>query len=81
MQEMHNLQEEKLLLSQIKSKTTFEKGQRKSLKRASKHGNNDDMTTKNMQEMSRLVSEQETKVRTVVMLNHPVAFCVFPYYL
>ena len=62
MQEMHNLQEEKLLLSQIKSKTNVEKGQRKSMKRASKHGNSDDLTAKNMQEMSRLVSEQETKV-------------------
>ena len=65
MQEMHNLQEEKLLLSQIKSKTTIEKGQRKSMKRASKHGNNEELTAKNVQEMSRIASEHEAKVRSL----------------
>ncbi len=66
MQEMHNLQEEKLLLSQIKSKSSVEKVQRKSLKRASKHGQGDDLSARNMQEMSKLVTEQEVKVSLLV---------------
>lgn len=60
MQEMHNVQEEKLLLSQIRSKTNVEKVHRKSLKKAPKTA--DDLSSKNMQEMSKLVSEQEVKV-------------------
>ena len=63
MQELHELQEEKLLLSQIKSKSSLEKTHRKSFKRASKHGNTDEVKNFTQQEITQLVSEQEVKVR------------------
>jgi len=62
-QELHELQEEKLLLSQIKSKTNVEKTHRKSIKRASKYGSVDEQTTLNKQELNVLLSEQEYKHR------------------
>ena len=62
MQELHELQEEKLLLSHIKAKGNVEKTQRKSVKRASKHGVASDISVKNQTEMSKLVIEQEKKV-------------------
>ncbi len=63
MQEVHDLQEEKLLLSQMKSKTVVEKVQRKSMKRASKHGSSSDQENRNKRELNQLVTEQEVKVR------------------
>ena len=63
MQELHELQEEKLLLAQIKAKGSIEKTQRKSMKRASKYGSTSEITQKNEDEMSNLISEQSRKVR------------------
>ena len=63
LQELHELQEEKLLLSQIKCKSSMEKTHRKSFKRASKHGNTEEVKTFTQQELSSLISEQEKKVR------------------
>ena len=65
MQELHELQEEKLLLSQIKCKSSMEKTHRKSFKRASKHGNPDEVKTFTQQELTSLVSEQERKVGAI----------------
>ena len=62
--ELHELQEEKLLLSQMKSKTSIEKLQRRSFKRLSKHGENppDDVAVKNKKELTALELEQQEKV-------------------
>ena len=65
MQELHELQEEKLLLSQIKNKTTIEKVHRKSIKRASKRGNEGEIDQKNKQELSHIVVEQQLKVNNL----------------
>lgn len=62
MQELHELQEEKLLLAQIKAKGTIEKTQRKSVKRASKYGSTGEISAKNQEEMTQLVTEQGRKV-------------------
>ena len=62
MQELHELQEEKLLLSQIKNKSTIEKVHRKSVKRASKKGNEGDIDQMNREEISSIVVEQQLKV-------------------
>ena len=62
MQELHGLQEEKLLLSQVKSKGSVEKTQRKSVKRASKYGSTSEVAQKNQDEMSNLITEQTRKV-------------------
>jgi hypothetical protein len=62
--ELHELQEEKLLLSHMKTKTGIEKNQRRSFKRLSKHGEAppDEVVDKNKQEMSALEEEQQIKV-------------------
>lgn len=62
LQELHELQEEKLLLSQIKSKSNVEKTHRKSIKRASKYGGVAEQTSLNKNELSALLSEHESKV-------------------
>ena len=65
MSELHELQEEKLLLSQIKSKNVVEKTYRKSVKRSSKRGESTDvLSAKNQAEMTKLVTEQEERVRS-----------------
>ena len=61
-QDMHELQEEKLLLSQIKQKTTVEKSHMKASKRANKSGNMDEVSRRNQEEINNLLAEQEVKV-------------------
>lgn len=73
LQEVQELQEEKLVLNQTKSKIVLEKTHQKSFKRASKHqakyGNADDINYKNKQEMSALISTHQGKVGYLIAIE------------
>lgn len=62
--EMHQLQEEKLLVNQVKSKNAVEKFHRKASRRASKKGQqqNEGMEEKAKSELSVLMEKQEEEV-------------------
>lgn len=62
MKEIHELQEEKLMITQVKAKTTLEKSQAKSLKKAMKSGNAENVEAENIREYQKLIHEQENKV-------------------
>ena len=85
MQELHELQEEKLLLSQIKNKTNIEKVHRKSIKRASKKGNMNEIDQKNKQEFATIIVDQQTRVTSLSSLSlhflHILSHSLFAIYL
>jgi len=62
-QEAHDHQEEKLLVSYVKSKSSAQKECRKSVRKVSRRGGStDEVTNKSEQQIASLVSEQEVKV-------------------
>lgn len=62
MREIHELQEERLMLSQVKAKTAMEKVHAKSLKKAIKTGNVEQVEQANRQEYQKLAREHDDKV-------------------
>ncbi|XP_078316374.1 1-phosphatidylinositol 4,5-bisphosphate phosphodiesterase classes I and II-like isoform X3 [Crassostrea virginica] len=61
MREIHELQEERLMLSQVKAKTAMEKVHAKSLKKAIKTGNVEQVEQANRQEYQKLAREHDDK--------------------
>ncbi|XP_065944473.1 1-phosphatidylinositol 4,5-bisphosphate phosphodiesterase beta-1 isoform X15 [Magallana gigas] len=61
MREIHELQEERLMISQVKAKTAMEKVHAKSLKKAIKTGNVEQVEQANRQEYQQLTREQDEK--------------------
>ncbi|XP_062621888.1 1-phosphatidylinositol 4,5-bisphosphate phosphodiesterase classes I and II-like isoform X3 [Saccostrea cucullata] len=62
MREVHELQEERLMISQVKAKTAMEKLHAKSLKKAIKAGNVEEVEQANRQEYQKLTREHDEKV-------------------
>uniref|UniRef100_K1PTG0 1-phosphatidylinositol-4,5-bisphosphate phosphodiesterase beta-4 n=1 Tax=Magallana gigas TaxID=29159 RepID=K1PTG0_MAGGI len=69
MREIHELQEERLMISQVKAKTAMEKVHAKSLKKAIKTGNVEQVEQANRQEYQQLTREQDEKVPPNVALH------------
>lgn len=69
MREIHELQEERLMLSQVKAKTATEKVHAKSLKKAIKTGNVEQVEQANRQEYQKLAREHDEKVP-------PISLCL-----
>ncbi|XP_061173851.1 1-phosphatidylinositol 4,5-bisphosphate phosphodiesterase beta-1-like isoform X2 [Saccostrea echinata] len=61
MREVHELQEERLMISQVKAKTALEKFHAKSLKKAIKAGNVEQVEQANRQEYQKLTREHDEK--------------------
>lgn len=65
MKEIHELQEEKLMLSQLKSKSSLHKTHGKSLKKASKSGIAEEIEKRNKDEYDKLVHDHDDKASSL----------------
>lgn len=68
MKEIHELQEEKLMLSQLKNKSSLHKTHNKSLKKASKSGIAEEIEKRNKEEYDKLVQEHDDKASFSLIL-------------
>ena len=76
--EVHELQEEKLVLSHVKQKNAIEKTHSRNTKKASKKGNPIDIRVKNEEEMQGLLKDQQTKVLSYFVIPKISFGCVVP---
>lgn len=63
MKEVHEMQEERLLISQVKAKSSMEKVHAKSIKKALKSGRAEEVDQTNTMEYQRLIRNHDDKVQ------------------
>ena len=62
MKEIHEMQEERLMIQQVKAKTTMEKTHSKSIKKALKYGSHEEVEQACRHEYQTLIREHDDKV-------------------